>query len=455
MVFPRDFVWGAATSAYQAEGAWDKDGKGLSIWDVYSHREGTVFDGHNADKASDHYHRYAQDAGLMQKLSIPAYRLSISWPRVLPDGIGHENERGLDFYDRLVDTLLEAGVTPHVTFFHWDYPYELYKKGGWLNPDSHHWYAEYASVVIKRLSDRVRNWFTMNEPSVHLLWGHQAGKHAPGLMLGTQELLQVMHNLLLANGQAIIALKDHSKADYSVGPAFASHICVPAKDSDIDAAKRVMFERADFLNNAFWFDPLVKGEYPPQALALFDRYGIRQGREDMRIINQPVDFLGINIYSSVAVSDNEDGKPGTAPKIPGYPKMALENWAVVPEGLYWGPKFFYERYKKPIMITENGYAGCDWVALDGKVHDPQRIDYIHRYLNQFSRAIGEGVEGAGYFYWSVIDDFEWAWGYSERFGLIFVDFQTGERIIKDSGYWYKKVIETNGCCLSEQEKCHG
>jgi beta-glucosidase len=447
MSFKKDFVWGAATAAYQIEGAAFEDGRGLSVWDACCKRPGLVKDNNNGNIACDHYHRYKEDIQLMKKLGLKAYRMSISWTRILPEGIGKINEKGLDFYERLVDELLDNGIIPYVTLFHWDYPQELYKKGGWLNPDSSDWFAEYTKVVVERLSDRVKHWMTQNEPQCYIGLGHSSGEHAPGLKLDLSDVLLAGHNSLLAHGKAVQTIRKYSKGACEIGYAPVGIVSFPDTQSkeDIEAARKATFgvSDANLWNSSWWIDPVYLGSYPEDGLKSFEKWLPKIHAEDMKTIFQPVDFLGLNIYHGSRARMGQNGKPEMVRKNEGCDQTAFK-WQVTPEALYWGPKFFYERYQKPIVITENGLSNVDWVSLDGKVHDPQRIDFLNRYLREYKRAAQDGVDAKGYFCWSLMDNFEWAEGYNERFGLIHVNYQTQKRTIKDSGYWYKNVIETNG-----------
>jgi beta-glucosidase len=447
MSFKKDFVWGAATAAYQIEGAAFEDGRGLSVWDTCCKRPGLVKDNNNGNIACDHYHRYKEDIQLMKKLGLKAYRMSISWTRILPDGIGKINEKGLDFYERLVDELLDNGIIPYVTLFHWDYPQELYKKGGWLNPDSSDWFAEYTKVVVERLSDRVKHWMTQNETQCYIGLGHGSGEHAPGLKLDLSDVLLAGHNSLLAHGKAVQTIRKYSKGACEIGYAPVGIVSFPDTQSkeDIEAARKATFgvSDANTWNSSWWIDPVYLGSYPEDGLKSFEKWLPKIHAEDMKTIFQPVDFLGLNIYHGSRVRMGQNGKPEMVRKNEGCDQTAFK-WQVTPEALYWGPKFFYERYQKPIVITENGLSNVDWVSLDGKVHDPQRIDFLNRYLREYKRAAQDGVDAKGYFCWSLMDNFEWAEGYNERFGLIHVNYQTQKRTIKDSGFWYKNVIETNG-----------
>lgn len=446
MGFKKDFLWGVATAAYQVEGAAFEDGKGLSVWDVFTRKQGAIHEEQNGDVACDHYHRYKEDIDLMADLGIKAYRFSVSWPRVLPEGIGAINQKGLDFYDRLVDGLLEKGIIPFVTLFHWDFPYELYRKGGWLNPESPDWFAEYTRTVVDRLSDRVKHWITLNEPQCFIGFGHRVGFQAPGLQMGWKEVLEAGHHALLAHGKAVNEIRSRSRQACQVGfaPYCSTRIPCTNRKEDIEAATADMLTLSmeDNTLHTWWMDPVYLGSYPEEGLKLFEEYLPVIGPEDMKIISQSLDYFGVNIYWG-SVVENKDGKAVPVPKETGVLRTAF-NWEVRPEAMYWGPKFFYERYKKPVIIMENGISNLDWVSLDGKVHDPQRIDFLHRYLLELQKASENGVDVAGYFQWSLMDNFEWSSGYNERFGLIHVDYQTQKRTVKDSGYWYKKVIESNG-----------
>ncbi|NLF32633.1 MAG: beta-glucosidase [Planctomycetes bacterium] len=448
--FSSDFVWGAATASYQIEGGFDADGKGLSVWDVFTHTPGKIWYGQTGDVACDHYHRYREDVALMQSIGLQGYRFSISWPRVLPEGVGAVNEAGLAFYDRLVDALLAAGVQPWVTLFHWDFPYALYTRGGWLNPASSDWFAEYAGVVVDRLGDRVTHWMTLNEPQCTAMLGHKNGHNAPGVMLPMREVLQVTHHVLLAHGKAVQVIRARAKAAPTVGWAPVGVIREPVTDSpdDVQAARQAMFafREPGLWNNTWYTDPAVLGHYPADGLAQFgaDAPTIRPG--DMETICQPLDFYGANIYNAAPVRMGPDGQWQDAPRAPGHP-ITHNDWPVTPGALYWGPKLLHERYGLPIVVTENGMTGHDWVDLDGAVHDAARIDFLRRYLRQYRRAADEGIPLAGYFHWSLMDNFEWAHGFRYRFGLIHVDYTTQKRTPKDSAAWYREVIATNGANL--------
>lgn len=449
MGFKKEFIWGAAAASYQIEGAWDEDGKGLSTWDHLTEKEGAIYQGHTGKVACDHYHRYRDDIKLMKEMGLKSYRFSISWPRILPNGTGEVNQSGLDFYSDLVDELLANDIMPFPTLFHWDFPYELYLKGGWLNRESSDWFAKYTKVVVDKLSDRVNHWFTLNEPQVFIGLGHVTGEHAPGLKLQPRDIVRAIHNVLMAHGKAVKVIRENSKLEAKVGMAPVCNVFIPADDTDgsIDAAKRAMFSCGEEMftgwTNTWWLDPVYFGTYPEDGLNIAGQYLPETWKKDMEIISQPVDFLGNNHYQGSYIKAGENGNPEHQRPEVGEPLTGF-NWRVTPEGLYWGPKFLQERYKSPIIITENGLSNKDWVSLDGKVHDPQRIDFTHRYLLNYRKAAEDGIDLMGYFHWSVMDNFEWAFGYKERFGLIHIDFNTQKRTIKDSGYWYRTVIESNG-----------
>jgi beta-glucosidase len=452
MTFSKTFVWGAATASYQIEGAAREDGKGLSVWDVFCQKPLSIWNNQSGDIACDHYHRYKEDVSLMKQIGLHAYRLSVSWPRVIPEGTGAINPKGLEFYDKLIDELLAAGISPYITFFHWDYPYELYRRGGWLNKDSPDWFAEYVKVVVDKLSDRVKHWITFNEPQVFIDVGHRSGYHAPGDKLEFAQVLTAAHNVLLAHGKAVQVIRAHSKVESQAGLALVGIVRIPATESpeDVEAARQAMFSvrASNCWNNTWWAEPVFFGRYPEDGLALFGDDVPAIGDRDMKTICQPLDFFAVNIYSGRRTQAGQDGKPESIPPPVGQAMTTFQT-PVMPEALYWGPRFFWERYNLPIIITENGMSNVDWVSLDGKVHDPQRIDYLNRYLLELKKAYKHGAQVLGYFQWSIMDNFEWREGYKERFGLIYVDFPTQKRILKDSAYWYKEVIASNGANLDK------
>ncbi|MCU0492955.1 MAG: GH1 family beta-glucosidase [Chloroflexaceae bacterium] len=447
MSFPGNFTWGVATASYQIEGSPVHAGGGPSVWDLFCRREGAIVNGESGAVACDHYRDWRDDVALMRELGLKGYRFSISWSRVIPNGTGAINQQGLDFYDRLVDALLEAGIQPWVTLFHWDYPAELYYRGGWLNRASADWFADYTQVVVDRLSDRVQHWMTLNEPQCFVILGHQSGYHAPGLKLDLPDVLRVAHHSLLAHGRAVQVIRARSKTAAQVGFAPVGTVKSPATDTaaDIAAAQQSMFSvtNRNLWNSTWWLDPVFLGSYPEDGLREFAAVLPAIRSDDMATIQQPLDFFGANIYHGELCRAGTDGQPEDVPYTGSTPRTLL-HWPVVPQMLYWGPKFYFERYGKPIVITENGCAQADVVSLDGRVHDPQRIDFLNRYLRELGRAAADGVTLAGYFQWSLLDNFEWAEGYRQRFGLVYTDYATQRRIPKDSAAWYAGVIRANG-----------
>lgn len=451
--FPENFVWGAATASYQVEGAWNADGKGLSVWDVFSHKPGSVVEGHTGDSACDHYHRYKEDVSLMRQLGLKAYRFSISWPRVLPAGTGTVNQAGLDFYDRLVDELLENGIDPFVTLFHWDYPYDLYCQGGWLNPCSPDWFADFTRVVVDKLSDRVQNWMTLNEPQCFVGNGHYNGDHAPGLKLTRKELLAIIHHVLLAHGKAVQVIRSRARGPVKIGFAPIAGIRLPESDDpeDVERARQKMFSTVEypFWSIAWYSDPIFFKQYPEDGVKTIESEMPLIGAHDMEIIGQPLDFYGINIYNGqpTSVEWQQDHRLAFPP---GFPITAYY-WPVTPSAMYWGAKFTWERYHCPLYITENGMANADWVCQDGRVYDLQRVDFMSRYLAELHKACAQGIDVRGYFHWSLLDNFEWAQGYRQRFGLVYVDFATQERTMKESARYYRKVIADNAVPIVDPE----
>ena len=451
--FPDGFLWGVAAAAYQVEGAPATHGKRPSVWDAFCDRPGAVFEGHTGRQACDHYRRYPEDVALMADLGVRAYRLSLSWPRIIPTGTGPVSEEGLDFYDRLVDTLLSHGVQPWVTLFHWDYPIDLFHRGGWLNRETANWFAKFATVVGERLGDRVKHWMTLNEPQVFLGLGHVTGIHAPGMQYALPDVLLATHNTLIAHGKAVRALRSVCGGGAKIG--WAPHVTVPfpaSKDERDIAAARAAFSgipEAQWYFSTSWFaDPAILGHYPEVGLKLFGELLPRTFEDDLALIHQPLDFFGANIYQGRPVIADDDGAPRAQARVPGY-AHTMAHWPAEPQVLYWGPRFLAERYNLPIYITENGCACMDWVHADGKVHDAPRIDYLARHLVALRAAVAEGADVRGYFHWSLLDNFEWAEGYRMRFGLVYVDYETLERIPKDAYTWYQQVILSNGGCLPE------
>jgi len=440
--FPNDFMWGAATASYQIEGAWDADGKGESIWDRFTHTSGRIRDGSTGDRACDHYHRYLEDIALMRELKLRAYRFSVSWPRILPSGGGRPNRAGLDFYTRLVDALLEAGITPMLTLYHWDLPQTLSDKGGWTNRDMAGWFSDYASAVARELGDRVPLWTTLNEPQIFTLLGYRAGFFPPGVR-DEQAYLQASHHANLAHGQAVQALRaDVSQAQ--IGTVLAIQSLHPVTDSSDDLRAT---ETMDGVWNRWFAEPVLLGRYPADMLELYADLESPILEGDMERIFQPLDFVGLNCYTRNFVEYDPNagrikGRFNTR-RLPGA-EYTVKGWEVYPPSIYEA----LIRFKKdwgdpPVYVTENGAAFDDRV-VDGAVHDPDRTRYLRTYLAEVHRAIRDGVQVKGYFVWTLMDNFEWASGYTERFGLIHVDFQSQQRIVKDSAHWYQGLIEANG-----------
>ncbi|HSI86788.1 MAG: GH1 family beta-glucosidase [Candidatus Methylacidiphilales bacterium] len=454
MSFPSNFVWGAAASSYQIEGAWNEDGKGPSLWDMFTRMPGRIWEGHNGNVACDHYHRYKDDVAMFSDLGLQAYRLSISWPRVLPEGAGRVNEKGLDFYDRLVDELLAKNVQPWVTLFHWDFPYALFLRGGWLNPDSPKWFAKYTEVVVSRLSDRVKHWLTLNEPQCFIGLGMMNGEHAPGFKMDTTEALLAGHHSLIAHGRAVEAIRAKTKQPAQVGWSMAGSVYYPATQApeDIAAARHATVHAVygeSVWNNSWWSDPAVFGNYPEEGLRAYGDAVPKYTAAEMKVINTPMDFYGCSIFFGVPVKASSAGTTVVSKLPAGHPHSHYL-WKHTPEALYWGPKFFTERYKMPMVITENGMSNSgDWVSFDGRVHDAARIEFMSSNLLQVEKALREGADVRGYFAWSVMDNFEWAEGYKHRFGLVHVDYETQRRTPKDSAYWYGDVIRSNGGALDK------
>lgn len=447
MRFPADFVWGAASASYQIEGGAAADGKGPSIWDTFSHTPGKVYHGHTGDTACNTYADPDTDLDLMVQLGISNYRFSISWPRVMPTGRRPVNEAGLAYYDRLVDGCLRRGITPWITLFHWDLPQALEDEGGWLSRSTADAFGDYAALIASHFKGRVKRFFTLNEPQCSIVLGYGVGEHAPGKKLGMSAVFQGYLTQMLAHGKAVKAIRDIIP-DAEIGLATCGNVCYPVTESaqDIEAARTLTFSPLDDgmfsqLFNHHWFlDPLVLGRFPdtgsPELLAA----AAAVPQSDLDTICQPLDFLALNIYQGAPALMTETG-PALAPEKVNTTLTAIK-WPITPEVLRWAPQFIHERYGLPIYISENGLSCNDKVYLDGSVHDLDRIDFLTRYLTQLKSAVDSGVPVKGYFHWSLTDNFEWAYGYSERFGLIYVDYDTQQRIVKDSARWYSELIRS-------------
>ena len=452
-MFRDDFVWGVASSAYQVEGRDPQDGAGRMIWDTFTEEGGTL-DGKDASVTCDHMHRYKEDYKLMRLLGVKAYRFSVSWSRIMPEGTGTVNEKAVAMYRDMILTMKENGITPYLTMYHWEFPQALQDRGGWLNEEVIRWFGEYAKVVAENFSDICENFITLNEPQCFVGLGHLRGVHAPGKKLSYPETFQIAHNALRAHGQAVIQLRKYAKQPIRIGYAPTCGMAYPAsnKPQDIEAARKVLFSFYNPMDNwtwnVAWFnDPVFLGRYPEQGLEKFKEYLPEITQEDMELIAQPVDFMGQNIYNGYIVRAGADGEPEFVDRPAGFPKTAA-GWPVTPECLYWGVKFLYERYKMPLYITENGMSCHDIVSRDGQVHDTDRITFLDKYLSALQQASDDGADVRGYFLWTFLDNFEWDKGYNERFGIVYVDFATQKRIAKDSAYWYQRVMEENGKMLS-------
>jgi beta-glucosidase len=442
--FPPGFVWGTASSAYQIEGAVKEDGRGESVWDSFAHTPGKVHDGTNADVACDHYHRYREDVRLMKELGMRAYRFSTSWPRVLPTGTGAVNAKGLDFYSRLVDELLAAGIEPWVTLYHWDLPSALLDRGGFASRDSADWFAEYASLMARTLGDRVRHWITLNEPQIFNILGYLNGVHAPGLV-DFPGYFAAAHHVHLAHGRAVQAIRADAASPAKVGIAQQIFPFHPVSDTDAD---RAAARRLDGLFNRWYLDAVLLGSYPEDILSVVDFLPspVRDG--DMAIVRQPIDFVGINHYTRQFVRHDPSVPLLELAVEPAHRRPGAEytdvGWEVYPPGLGEVLGRLRTEYGNPtVVITENGAAMPDTVE-NGRVHDPRRIAYLEAYLGELRRQMDAGTRVDGYFVWSFTDNFEWAEGCSKRFGLVHVDYETQVRTAKDSALWYSKVVSANG-----------
>jgi beta-glucosidase len=445
--FPQDFVWGAATAAYQIEGAWDEDGRGLSIWDTFAHTPGKIYKGHTGDIAADHYHRWETDLDLMAELGLKAYRFSTSWPRIIPEGKGEINPPGMDFYDRLVDGLLERNITPYLTLYHWDLPQALQDVGGWTNHEVCRYFADYAGKVADRLGDRVTHWITHNEPFVTAMAGYFNGEHAPGIQLPAASM-RVAHNLLYSHGLAVQAIRSSTKISPQVGITLNMSSVHPANDNPED---RKAAWNVDGINNRLFIDPLLRGSYPQDIVDLFGPFFPAFPSDDLTVIATPIDFLGVNYYTRVVVTHDPDFPIIQAKEIKPAGNEYSQMWEIYPQGIFELLTRLQRDYLPPkILITENGVPVPDGIDADGRVRDERRIRYLRNHLAEINRAIQLKVPVQGYFVWSLMDNFEWSHGYKMRFGIIYIDYDNLERMIKDSGRWYSKVIRENAVDLNSQ-----
>ena len=465
-LFPADFAWGAATSAMQVEGYPYADGGGRSIWSALDNQPAKVKDGSNMLVTDDTYHRWAGDIALMRELGLNSYRLSVSWPRVLPSGVGAPNPKGLDYYDRLLDGLLKAGITPWVTVWHFDYPQALQEQNGWLNGDAPKWFGDYAHLLAARYGDRVHHWFTINEPNIFWSFGQEAGQMPPFAKHSRAELAAGAHHILEGHGRAVQAIRAGAKKPVQVGLPFAGMFSLPATESpaDIAAARAQSFAVAEakivpqappllFLSNGWWLDPIYKGKYQDACYTFVPELEKLATPASMAAIAQPVDFCAINLYFGSRVKAGADGKPEKVPAPPDAPRTHY-GWTIDPDLLYWAPKWLHERYGKPIAVTENGMARADKPDADGRVRDPERAAFIRGYLRNYLRAGREGVPLAGYFHWSLLDNWEFTSGFTEQFGLVYVDRQTLKRTVKDSAQTYREIIRSRGGSLGQNGAQH-
>lgn len=436
--FPPDFAWGTATASFQIEGATRKDGRGESIWDRFAATPGKIVTGETGDPACDSYHRYLDDIAVMRAMNANGYRFSIAWPRVIPDGDGAVNSAGLDYYDRVVDALLAAGITPYVTLYHWDLPQALQDKGGWTNRAAIDAFARYADVTVSRLGDRVKQWATFNEPWCVSILSNKLGEHAPGLR-DCKTALAVAHHVLVAHGKAVPIIRERCP-DGSVGIVLNFEPGYPATDSDADArATRLHHDHY----NRWFLDPVMERGYPQEGWEAYGADVPEIATNDMETISAPIDFLGVNYYTR-HIGHDPSSSGGRVLHQRDAQAVSARNWEIFPQGLYDLLTWLHRDYDIPrLMVTENGMACNDALTADGRAHDPERIAFIKAHLETILKAIEAGVNVRGYFCWTLLDNFEWACGTSSRFGLAYTNFETQERILKDSAHWYGRVARAN------------
>jgi len=437
--FPNGFVWGCATAAYQIEGAWNQDGKGESVWDRFCHVPGHIRNSDTGDVACDHYHRYREDVRIMKELGIRSYRFSISWPRIFPTGNGSLNHNGLDFYRRLVDELLANGITPFPTLYHWDLPQALQDKGGWAERDTAQYFADYAAAIVEHLGDRVKRWCIFNEPEVFVSAGYLLGTHAPGIR-DASIAMRASHIVNLAQGLAARAMRATGKVE-ELGTAFSMNGVCPASEGEED---RLAAERFFRFSNLWFLETVQNGRYPEAHVDGTDLAHLAVQPGDMEIAKSPLDFIGINLYSRSVIANNpQDKNLGCRIVHVEDAERTDYGWEVYPQAIYDVIMRIWRDYQRPIYITENGCSYDDRPDKSGVVNDERRISFVRRYLDQVARAIEGGADVRGYYHWALLDNFEWAEGYRQRFGLVYVDHSTQRRIIKQSGYWYRDVIAAN------------
>lgn len=442
VVFPEDFIWGAASAAYQIEGYDLEDGGGASIWHTFTHTPGKIAYGDTGDIACDSYHRYGEDLALLKELGVKAYRFSTSWARIDPNADGNWNQAGLAYYDKIVDGCLAAGIAPYMTLYHWELPQAAQDRGGWQSEETAHAFGRFAGMMAARFRGKVENYFTLNEPQCTTALGYCQGIHAPGLKLQFPEVFSCHVHQMMAHGLALRAIKA-ADPGARVGIASTGSLCYPETETpeNIEAARKASFDTdaGNWIFTHHWLlDPIVFGRFPDCAGTVLEPLVNNVSQKQLGIIHAVPDMLGYNIYNGHAIRHSETGFE-YVPKYPGFPRTALK-WPVTPEVLDWGVRFLQERYGLPGYISENGLSCNDRVYVDGKVHDPDRIDFLLRYLTALRRAVESGADIRGYFHWALTDNLEWHSGYGERFGLIYIDFPTGCRTPKDSFYWYKNLI---------------
>ena len=448
--FPLGFLWGSATASYQVEGAVHEGGRGVSIWDTFSHTPGKTANGDTGDVADDFYHRYPEDIAMMKRMGLKTFRFSVAWPRIFPNGTGAPNQQGVDFYNKLVDTLLAAGIEPYCTLFHWDLPQVLQDQGGWESRDVAHAFADYAGYTAGFLSDRCKHFMTMNEMRSFCDIGYASGRHAPGLQIGRKRMAQLNHNVVYAHGLSVRAIRAHAKGPVKIGLADNVEAATPVIETPehIAAARHGMREL-----NAMYQTVIQEGRYTDYYLKSLGADAPHFTQEELDIIKSPLDFMGINLYTAHyvrAADPKTDGPDAVAagfvsvPNPASYPHMYSSWLTVGPEALYWAPKLVHELWNvNTLYITENGCSSTDTIAADGHVYDTDRVMYLRNYLTQLHRAVSEGVPVKGYFCWSLLDNYEWADGYDKRFGIVYVDFATQKRTPKLSAEFYKEVIASN------------
>jgi beta-glucosidase len=435
--FPSDFVWGAATAAFQIEGATSEDGKGESIWDRFTQTPGKIIDSSNANVTCDSYHRYGEDVALLKSMNLGVYRFSVSWSRIIPTGIGLPNPKGIAYYDRLIDALLENNLEPFLTLYHWDLPQALQDRGGWANRDTAFAFADYAAVMTRHFGDRVKQWITHNEPWCMAFLGYYTGLFAPGIT-DLQLALQAAHHGLLSHGLAVSAMRANAPNALQIGISVNMEPAYPVSDSQADS---LAARRHDGYINRWFLDPLTNRGYPSDMLLYYREKAPKVEAGDMDIMATPIDFIGVNYYNRVIAVDHPEGPPPQVLNRPDPAQPRTVDREIYPEGLYdVVMRLCHEYGFQSIYLTENGASSPDRVANDGQIHDLTRVQYLQDHFEQALRALNAGAPLKGYFIWSLMDNFEWAAGYTIRYGLAFTDYVTSRRILKNSGYWLRDYI---------------